>query len=143
MGVYRFSYPSTVDVEELMIRDLLDLMHADGICETDRRCFLQSVSEAFTNAVIHGNDSDPTKSVIVRVRVNRSRLLADIIDQGRGGLGKVLCRRPSQLLDENGRGLDLIKYYATRVDFTETPEGGLKVSIRLDRERTTKTVMAT
>lgn len=87
------------------------------------------LSEAITNACIHGNRLDREKSVTLTIRINESSLIADIIDQGTGGLQRIQNRLPSEQLAESGRGIDLIRHYAENAVFTAEENGGLRVSI--------------
>jgi len=94
-----------------------------------------AVSEAFTNAAIHGNRERSDKNVQVILRVMENEIVADIIDHGKGGVELIKAREPSTAMDEGGRGVDLIRHYADSSCFTETEDGGLKVSIVFNRTR--------
>ena len=94
--------------------------------------FVLIVSEAITNAMVHGNRSDSRKTIKLTICVNDEHLTADIIDEGHGGLEKIRNRRPPTLLSEGGRGVDLMEHYASAIAFTETAGGGLHVSVRVD-----------
>lgn len=92
-------------------------------------------SEAFTNALVHGNDSNPSKQVTIRLAVNENHLSADIIDEGAGGLARLRSRRPRGLLAEGGRGIDLIERFVDSVEYAEEPHGGLRVSLTMARNK--------
>ena len=92
-----------------------------------------SLSEAFTNAMVHGNKWDKSKSVMVQVSVNDMEVSADITDQGRGGLAAVMNRRRPELLAESGRGVDFMQRYCASVEFAESPGGGLTVRLRVPK----------
>ncbi len=115
-----------------MLDDMLEVLRANCIPEDTLNRFTLAVSEAFTNALVHGNEYDPNKSIKLILDVNSSHLAADIIDEGVGGINKVRHRRSPAILSEGGRGVDLMAHYAGVLRFTETEGGGLKVSIRLD-----------
>ncbi len=134
MAVYELIYPSVLDSEEPMLENLQVLLYEHGVCDRDTRDFMLAVSEAFTNALLHGNRCRPNKEIKVLININHKVLCADVIDQGRGGEDKVKQKRPSSLLSEGGRGVDLMRYCATDVRFVEDEKGGLKVSIRLERQ---------
>lgn len=112
-----------------MLDDLLRSLTECEIKDDLRHAISVAVSEAFTNAVVHGNREDSAKLVILRLEVNDRQITADIVDQGLGGLKRVESRRPSRELDEGGRGVDLIRHYADSCQFKETEEGGLQVTI--------------
>ncbi|MFQ6009198.1 MAG: ATP-binding protein [Candidatus Zixiibacteriota bacterium] len=135
MPKYEFRYPSVDASEEKMLDDVLAVLVQNGVDKDLQDGFLLAVSEAFTNALIHGNQLKPDRTIKVLVDINNETLLADIIDEGQGGLDKIKHRRPPTLFSEGGRGVDLMKYYASDVKFTETEMGGLRVSIRFDAKK--------
>ena len=93
------------------------------------------VSEAFTNAAVHGNQERSDKNVHIILHVTENEVIADIIDHGKGGIELINGKKPSATMDEGGRGVDLIRHYADSNHFTETEDGGLKVSIVFNRTR--------
>ena len=121
-----------------MLESLYQLLHEHNVSEQDQRKFIIAVSEAFTNAYLHGNRRDPAKKILIRVTVNEEMLYADIIDQGLGGLDQIGSKKATSLLSEGGRGIGLMSYYASFVEFSETFEGGLKVAIKLERNQGNK-----
>jgi len=129
-----FEYPSNPESSEQMIDDLNDLLDIREISPQEKYSFLLAVSEAFSNAIIHGNQFNPKKSVKLTVLVNENELSADIEDEGHGGLKYIENRQPSEPFDEGGRGIDLIEHYATAVSYTESAAGGLKASIKVLRK---------
>lgn len=130
-----FQYQSNPESSEQMLDDLNDLLDIREISPQEKYSFLLAISEAFTNAIIHGNRCNPEKSVKLTVSVNENELSADIEDEGQGGLKKINKRQPSEPFDESGRGIDLIEHYATAVGYSESSAGGLKVSIKVLRQK--------
>lgn len=135
MPNFLFKYPSVLDAADQALDDLLRSLTECGVDTALRRVISVAVSEAFTNAVIHGNGADPAKIAVLRLEVNDQQIIADIIDQGKGGLKQVESRKPSRELDEGGRGVDLIQHYADSCRFEETEDGGLKVTISFRRTK--------
>jgi anti-sigma regulatory factor (Ser/Thr protein kinase) len=90
------------------------------------------LSEAVNNAVIHGNQGDPRRQVRVCLRINDGKLTADITDEGRNGLERIKARRRPTAMSEHGRGVDLMTHYAGNIEFVETDDGGLRVTLRFD-----------
>jgi serine/threonine-protein kinase RsbW len=136
MAQYEFTYPSTHQAADQVLDNLLRIMQEHEVDEEVVRPLTLAVSEAFTNAVVHGNRENPGLMVTVTLLVNENQISADIIDEGRGGVKKIESRRPSTELDEGGRGVDLIRYYADASEFREVNGGGLKVSITFQRTKT-------
>ncbi|UCD63440.1 MAG: ATP-binding protein [Candidatus Zixiibacteriota bacterium] len=135
MKTHEFTYPSVLESEDQMLKDVRTVLDRNAVAGLLKHSFMIVVSEAFTNALRHGNRLDPEKQVNVAVSVNKTEIVADIIDEGRGGLDRVKRKRPSCLMDEGGRGLEIIAHYADSVQFEETEKGGLKVSIKFARTR--------
>lgn len=129
-----FEYESEPKSFHLVVDDVNRILDKAGVSQTERYPFVLAISEALTNAVIHGNRRDPAKKVFVTVTVNEKLLSADIIDEGQGGLDRIRQRKPSTPKDEGGRGIDLIEHYATSVGYVQIPAGGLKVEIRIERK---------
>jgi anti-sigma regulatory factor (Ser/Thr protein kinase) len=126
---YLFKYSSTGEAHDRVLDDLFRCLAECGIDRNLHHAISVAVSEAFTNAVVHGNQENSDKFVILRLEVNDRQITADIIDQGMGGLKRVESRRPSSEFDEGGRGVDLIRHYADACRFKETEDGGLQVTI--------------
>ncbi len=133
LPMYEFTYPSAVASEDKMLDELATVLHINSIPEDLQNWFMLAVSEAFTNALVHGNKRNPRKTIKLVLFINNGLLAADIIDEGQGGLAKIKRRKPPTMLSEGGRGVDLMRHYASAVGFSETESGGLKVSLRFDQ----------
>jgi serine/threonine-protein kinase RsbW len=72
---------------------------------------LVSCTEAVNNAIIHGNKSDPNKSITVRCIVEKQSLTIRVKDEGRGFDPERLQdpREEKNLMKENGRGVFLMR----------------------------------
>ena len=134
MTTYKFSYPSKIESETKMLSDLIDILNEHKITGDLRNHIKVVVSEAFNNAILHGNKLDENKLTFLRIHINEKNLSADIIDQGRGGLKKVINKKQRSLTAEGGRGIDLIMHYANEYNYEEISTGGLKVSVQFDRK---------
>ena len=135
MSVYlELKYPSILSSEAEMVQRLEEVLAANHVIGDDRRAFALAISEAFTNAMIHGNEYDADKTIKICLDINDDTLRADIIDQGRNGLTKVNQPRRTDLLADGGRGIGLIEHCVTDVQFEQTEDGGLKVAIMLERK---------
>jgi serine/threonine-protein kinase RsbW len=142
MSDYTFSYCSELASEDRMLDDLQQVLEQNGIEEGPARRLTLAVSEAFTNALLHGNDSQPEKKILLRLQVNEKVVVADITDEGLGGLTRIRERQGSDdPLAEGGRGIDLITRCGDRVEFSESPSGGLMVSVTVTRSQTGKTTI--
>ncbi len=72
---------------------------------------LVSCTEAVNNAIIHGNKSDPAKSVAVTCIVEKQSLTIRVKDEGKGfDLERLQDpREEKNLMKENGRGVFLMR----------------------------------
>jgi serine/threonine-protein kinase RsbW len=130
----KFEYASTDKAFQQVVDEVNLILDRFEMSREERQPFVLAISEAFTNAVIHGNRKNPEKRVILSITVNEKQMSADIVDEGQGGLDRIRQRKPSKPFDEGGRGIDLIEHYATSVGYVQTPAGGLKVEIRIARK---------
>ena len=137
MSTYSFTYSSTAESADRVLDDLLKVLHDEEIEKDVARALSVALSEAFTNAIVHGNRLNPAKEVVVELEVDDSEVSADIVDRGKGGLERIDTRTSPTETDEGGRGVDLIRYYADSCSFTEVENGGLKVSITVRRQKKT------
>lgn len=135
MTDFRFIYPSLPEMADQALDDLLQVLGEYSVEEDLVRGLSLTVSEAFTNAAIHGNCGSPDRKVHMILHVRENEVVADIIDHGKGGMEQIDSRKPATEMDEGGRGVDLIRHYADSSHFAETEDGGLKVSIVFSRKR--------
>lgn len=125
----KFVYLSLPDNENKMLDDIEKFLNDNKINGELRSGFMLCVSEAFTNALIHGNQLNPNKKIIIECMLNQSTLCADIIDEGTGGVEKISQRKQPELMSEGGRGVELIKHYSSSFEIFENKQGGLQIKI--------------
>ena len=110
-----------ITVEEFVNYFAVDLnINADKIPG-----LLLAVTEASTNAIIHGNKGDETKLVTIDVTREDNQLIIRIKDQGKGfDPGKIPDPTENEnLLKDSGRGIYLMRVYMDDLKFNVTPEG--------------------
>lgn len=90
-----------------------------GLHEDDRFEVKLAMSEAVTNAIIHGSGRED--SVRIAARCDRDRLVFEVVDEGREHPGA----GPVQRLAEGGRGLDLVSMVMDEVELVRVKGGGL------------------
>ncbi len=138
MSCYQWEFFSVTASGEAMLERLQAILEDNLVSPSDRRKFMLAVSEAFNNALIHGNELNPKKTIRVQLCINEDALSADIIDQGQEGLKKIQSPRETDLLSEGGRGVGLMMYCADNVEFEQIENGGLKVTVQLVRKSIAK-----
>lgn len=86
---------------------------------------LVSLTEAVNNAIIHGNNCDPSKPVVIDVQSSPSQITCAVHDCGRGFDPASVPdpRLPENLLSEGGRGVFLIRHLSDSVEFSATQSG--------------------
>jgi len=132
----RFIYQSVLESEERMYIEIKDYLTASDIPEPILRKALLAISEAFTNALIHGNRKDPGKNITIVIAINNNRLTADITDEGKGEESAAFLRQPPGLWQEGGRGIDIMEKLADKATIIKCREtGGLRVSLEFEIER--------
>ena len=80
-----------------------------------------ALEESISNAIRHGNNEDPQKSVLVECELSEKRFWVKVCDEGEGyNPGEVPdCCSEENLEQPGGRGLALIRAYMTTVEHSE------------------------
>lgn len=86
---------------------------------------LLTVTEATTNAIIHGNKCDAKKLVVIDVWVENGSLYISVKDNGKGFDPSALPdpTETDNLLKDSGRGVYLMKVYMDEIKFNVTDQG--------------------
>ena len=106
-------HPVTVEVLEQLRR------HHWG--KHDRFGVQLAMEEALVNAITHGNDRDQSKQVHVVCRLAPDLLRIEITDEGAGFDPSTLPdpTNNAHLSRPHGRGVMLIRYYMSRVEYND------------------------
>ena len=134
MPEYNLTYRSVDESESLALDNLADILAENEVDEETTHRVMLSISEAYTNAYVHGNQKNPELAIKIRLTMNENQIHADITDEGKGGLERIGQIQPPGPLAEGGRGVALIRHYADEVTFGESDTGGLRVSVLIRRE---------
>ena len=80
-----------------------------------------ALEEALTNAVKHGNHSDPSKNVQFGCKLNQNKVYVRVEDEGGGFDPNSLAdpRKPENQMIVSGRGVLLINHFTTKVNWNE------------------------
>lgn len=94
---------------------------------------LISVTEAFNNAIVHGNKLDSEKYVNVDIHTTSNDLFISIKDEGAGFNPDTLPdpREPENLTKDNGRGVFIIKALIDEVTY-DFSQGGTLILMRFN-----------
>ncbi len=135
MPRYELTYPSRTASEGEMYEQVLGLLRKHGLSPHVENRIMLAISEAFTNALVHGNRREAKKEIKLIININEKEVTADVMDEGEGGLERINRRLPPTVHSEGGRGIDLIRHYSDDVRFEEKEQGGLRVSMRFDVQK--------
>lgn len=94
-----------------------------GLPEERQPLFIVVITEAVSNAILHGNKQDPKKVVRLRfhTRPDPPTLIAEVQDEG-AGFDPTKIPDPTtdkNLLQESGRGVFLMRSLADAVEFKD------------------------
>ena len=123
--------PSSLDflpkVDEYIERKLRRL----GVDEDKLADIAVSVSEAVTNAVMHGNKNDLNKNVTINLKADSSCVEITVEDEGHGFVPECINSpiETKNLLKETGRGIFILKSLMDKVEFTVQPKRGTTVKM--------------
>lgn len=129
--IYTLNLHSTFEESE-KIPDFVDQIRDDcSLKDEHSETFKLILSEAVTNAIVHGNNENSKKTVDIVVNVTDKVISADVKDEGEG-FDPAAKKDPLQeenLLDTSGRGVFLIYQFADHVEFKE---GGTRIHFRVN-----------
>jgi len=123
----------TASKDTLHIRFSSFLEYVDEVCKTVTQ-FLESVHkevvphlfaihlvlrEGLTNAVRHGNKSDPDKLVEFQLKIDNKSIYLEIADQGEGFDWKDQPFSGLPEDEDHGRGIPIMKTYFTRYSYNQ------------------------
>jgi serine/threonine-protein kinase RsbW len=123
--------PSSLDylpkVDEYVERKLRKL----GVDKDKLADIAISVTEAVTNAVMHGNKNDLKKKVAINLKVDSSCVEITVEDEG-NGFDPEAVQNPTEeknILKQVGRGIFILKSLMDKVDFIIQPQKGTIVKM--------------
>ncbi len=121
IALFRSEKTSMSQIEPLMN----DLRRKVAISDERFYVLLIAVTEAFNNAIVHGNKLNKEKIVEVKVISTSALITISIKDEGCGFNLEDIAdpRAPENLLKENGRGVFLIRSLIDFVEYETCPKG--------------------
>ncbi|MHB8918405.1 MAG: anti-sigma F factor [Desulfocucumaceae bacterium] len=90
-----------------------------------------AVSEAVTNAIVHGYESSPDKTVSLSVEVSRNTLVITVEDKGRGIEDVEKALQPSYSTDPErmGLGFAFMQQFSDSLKVDSGPGAGTRVTM--------------
>ena len=100
------------------------MSRCDTCCDAARRLnlnFRVGLTEALSNAMLYGNDSDPQKRVRVEITMARESITARVTDEGTGFNPDAVPDPtiPSNLFKSGGRGIFLMRSLLDEVMYND------------------------
>jgi serine/threonine-protein kinase RsbW len=125
----RLVLPSHIEAVADASAAATDFVKSCGLDEQAAFTIDMAVREAVTNAMVHGNQEDETKSVEVIFNCLGNALEIEIRDQGKGfdPTGVPDPTEPANILKTSGRGIFLMRSFMDEVEWLARPEGGTTV----------------
>jgi serine/threonine-protein kinase RsbW len=113
--------PSDLSAARDLQAEIEEALHAVLFADSEIFAIKMAVEEALVNAIKHGNQMDPDKTVRVRYHAHAERFEVSISDQGPGFDPSDVPdpTAPENLERPCGRGLLLMRYYMTDVSFAD------------------------
>ncbi len=112
---------SSADNLRLVERLIEDVCEIYNVSEDNFGNILIAVTEAVNNAISHGNQNNPSKSVQIGFENMEKQLTFSVSDEGNGfdynGLPDPTD--PNNIDKVNGRGVFLMKHLADKVEFNQ------------------------
>ncbi len=118
------------------------MAHLGGLDEDAVHWIGVAVRESVINAITHGNQNDPGKSIFVEFETTTADgvpcLIVRVRDEGRGFDPETIASplEPENLLKPSGRGIFLIRQFMDEVSMRRAPQGGMEVRMTKQIRRT-------
>ena len=111
--------PAQSGAGDELIDQVLDRMILLEWPEKDMFNVQLAFEEAMTNAIMHGNRSDPQKKIFLECNIGETEVRISIRDEGNGFNPDTLPdpRHPDNILTPSGRGILLIRHIMSKVEF--------------------------
>jgi len=120
-AVARFRMASQRSVVGPTVERILAFVERAGLSPERRDDLAVALSEALSNAAVHGHKDRPRSLVLVAVKASRGCVVVDVHDSGPGfdvdTVVKVDPTDPHRLLAPGGRGVFLMRRLVDRLEF--------------------------
>ncbi len=115
----KYTVPAHLSMISKVTEEVVFIAQQRGMSNKGIIALRVSLSEILSNAIIHGSDKDPNKSIDVEVWLEDKNIKVTVKDSGKGFDYKKMDfdRIPDDLFAEEGRGLFLIKSYVDHMYF--------------------------
>ena len=124
--------PSVLGFEKVAMEFAAVVAKMMNVAEDRVEDLKTAVAEACLNAIVHGNKSNPNKTVMIEIIFSSTDLTVKVGDQGEGFDPQEI---PDPLAEENllrevGRGVFIVRSLMDELRYEAGPEGGTVVVAR-------------
>ena len=131
--------PSSLDYLETVDRFVENKLKKEGWDKDQIADVAISLSEVVTNAIVHGNKSDPQKKVSVQVSLKPDEIMICVTDQGTGINSSCIPNSidKENLLKETGRGIFIVRSLMDNVEIENKENLGccIKITKRTEKKK--------
>ena len=130
--------PSEADAAIALITEMIDQLRDKNWDKRDVFSIHLALEEALMNAIKHGNQRDVSKKVEVRGTVSKSQFEITVKDEGKGFVRSEVPNPTDEgnLEKTSGRGLMLMEFYMSEVNYNETGNQIRMLKIRSEEPST-------
>jgi serine/threonine-protein kinase RsbW len=123
------SLPSRIETVATAAAAVAEFIGRSGISDDAAFGIDMAVREAITNAVLHGNRQDETKTVDIVLKSSPDAVEISVHDQGPGFNPEDVPdpTATENILKTSGRGIFFMRTFMDEVDWLIRPEGGTTV----------------
>ena len=116
-----YELPSERGSSRIVLDELLAQLGRFGWEQSDIFGVHLAAEEAIVNAILHGNQLDPEKSVRVACKVSPRHVRIRVTDEGPGFKPETVpdCTREDRLDMPGGRGLLLMRSFMTTIEYND------------------------
>ena len=128
-----YTFPSDMKTAQCLVAEAVNAMRAAGWGHKDVFAVELALEETLSNAVKHGNESNPEKNVHFFCGLHSDALYARIEDEGEGFDPHALPdpRKPENQMTPSGRGVLLVRHFVTKVKWNR--QGNM---VEFEKDRT-------
>lgn len=129
-----FRFPSRIEAVNEAAASVARILNSFGASDDLKFAVDMAVREAVTNAVLHGNKLNESKSVGLQVMTSPDTIEIVVEDEGSGFKPEDVPdpTAAENILKASGRGIFFMHNFMDSVDWTVRPEGG--TSVRLSKK---------
>lgn len=135
---YSFAIPSKLDKLIEVEKIAEKISGASGLSKDQCNNIAIAITEAAGNAIVHGNQKDPRKKVIIHFQVTEKQIVAEVKDEGKGFNPDKVSNplKPENIMKESGRGIFILKSLMDSVSFHFSPKGTtIRMTLKIRKKK--------